>query len=60
LKETSYPTDAPIVAPFAGIATTIGNYFLEANAARTRQMILRPPFTMTRPARMMQGFLRRN
>jgi hypothetical protein len=32
LKETSYLTDAAIIAHSAGIATTIGNYLLDAIA----------------------------
>jgi hypothetical protein len=54
LKETSYPTDISIIARFAGIATIIGNYLLDAIVRRLRQMISRPPFTMIRPVRMMQ------
>jgi hypothetical protein len=34
LKETSHPTDKPIVAHPAAIATTIGDYLLDENAAR--------------------------
>jgi len=53
-KETSYLTDKSSIARFGGIATTIGNYLLEAIVRRRDKMISRPPFTMTRPARMMQ------
>jgi hypothetical protein len=32
LKETSYLTDTVSIAPFAGIATTIGNYLFAVNS----------------------------